>query len=317
MSTGFVRRALAIAALLSFATAGAETPLTGLRLAVTVDDLPANGDLLPGSTRLTIARGVLAALRRNGVPQAYGFANGHDLAREPALREILVEWRAAGYPVGNHGFGHADLHAVALADYVDEIDRMDGLLASILPSQPPAERRVYRYPFLNEGDTLAKRTAVREYLSSRGYRLAHVTTDYYDWAWNAAYNRCRLKTDATSIAWLTAHVREAATGSLRASKAMAHRLFGRDVPQILLVHVGDFDAVTLDDILAEIRAQGATFVPLDEALRDPVFAADPGFPSSIGLTFFEQVAASRGVEIGDLQETPYTLRRLDRICPAS
>lgn len=312
--------AVAVTAVLAYpagAGQGGEPPLSGMRVAVTVDDLPANGALLPGTSRAAIARGVSAALLRNRVPRAFAFANGQDIAADPGLREVLREWAAAGYPVANHGFSHADLNALTADAYVADIEKMDRLLESTLPAAPRAERRVYRYPFLNEGDTLAKRNAVRQYLFSEGYRIAQVTVDYYDWAWNAAYHRCRVQQDGPAIEWLTAHVVESATGSMRAAKAMAARLFGRDIPHVLLVHVGAFDAVTLDAVLQNLRRQGVTFVPLDEALADPAYALNPDHASSIGLTFLEQVAAARVVDISDLQETPYTLERLNGICAAA
>jgi hypothetical protein len=59
-----------------------------MRVAVTVDDLPAHGDLLPGVSRMDLTRGVLKALKDNGLTQVYGFANGLDIGSEPALLRL-------------------------------------------------------------------------------------------------------------------------------------------------------------------------------------------------------------------------------------
>ena len=45
------------------------------KLAITFDDLPLNGELPPGVTRVETARNVIAILKKRHVPPAYGFIN--------------------------------------------------------------------------------------------------------------------------------------------------------------------------------------------------------------------------------------------------
>ena len=49
---------------------------------------------------------------------------------------------------------------------------------------------------------------------------------------------------------------------------VAKRL-GRDIPHILLIHVGAFTALTLDAVLKDWRSRGVEFISLEEALADP------------------------------------------------
>ena len=297
------------------AALGADHALAQMRVAVTVDDLPANGELPPVVSRMDITRGVLRALKGNGLTQVYGFANGLSIDGESDLIDVLKEWLKAGYPVGNHSYSHADLDKVTAPEYIADIERMDVLLKTLSPVSPLIrQRHVYRYPYLDEGDTLEKRDAVRSYLFKNGYRIAEVTVDYYDWAWNAAYTQCLAQHDQKSITWLKAHVVDSAERNLRTSRTLSRQLFGRDIPEILLVHVGAFDAIMLDKILGDFRAHGVKFVTFDEALTDPAYKVNPNFAFKIGLTFLEQVAAARGLDIGDLESTPYTLERLREIC---
>jgi peptidoglycan/xylan/chitin deacetylase (PgdA/CDA1 family) len=293
-------------------------PIGPTRIAITVDDLPAHGELLPDGSRADIARGVLKALKNNGVPQAYAFANGTDIGDEPELIEVPELWLKAGYPVGNHTYSHRNINAVTGEAYIDDISRMDSLIQKLSPISPLVERRrVFRYPFLEEGGTLEKRNAVRKYLSDNQYRIAQVTIDYYDWAWNDAYTRCVAGHDEKSIAWLKLHVVEEADRQVRLSNALARLLFGRDIAQILLLHVGAFDAVMLDSILKDFRTKGATFITLDEALDDPVYQIDPKLQYEGGRSFLNQIIESRAVDTGDLlKESPYTVARLGEVCAA-
>ena len=264
---------------------------------------------------MDIVRGVLSALKNNGIAQAYGFANGRDIAIEPGLTEILKYWLKAGYPLGNHSYNHTDLNKVTVQVYISDIEKMDRLLQTLSNvSDLIGRRRVYRYPFLDEGNTLEKRDAVRAYLFKKDYKIAEVTIDYSDWAWNGAYSRCTSQQDQKSLAWLKAHFVDGAERSLRSSKAIAQLLFGRDIAQILLVHDSAYNAIMLDTVLRELHRQGVKFITVDEALADPVYKMNPNFAYKIGLTFLEQVAASRGVDITELADTPYTIDGLNEIC---
>src|SRR5262249_35371156 len=82
---------------------------TSARVALTFDDLPAHGPLPVGYTRVSIARGILAALRQRHAPPTYGFINAKDLDQHPDDAEVLKLWRDSGHPLGNHTFSHMDL----------------------------------------------------------------------------------------------------------------------------------------------------------------------------------------------------------------
>jgi peptidoglycan-N-acetylglucosamine deacetylase len=307
-----------VVALCGVASASApERPaLEPTRMAVTVDDLPAHGEMPAGISRSDIARGVLRALKNNGIRQAYGFANGTDIADEPGLIDVLKMWLKAGYPVGNHTFSHRNINEITADDYIGDIGRMDRLLQTLSPASPLVDRRrVFRYPFLDEGAALEKRDAVRKYLFDNQYKIAQVTIDFNDWAWNDAYTRCVMQHDQTSITWLKTHMVKDAERSLRVSSAQAKLLFGHDIAHILLLHDGAFEAVMLDTVLKNLHADGVTFITLDEALTDPVYQIDPRYLYEGGRGFLEQLVEARAVNAGgDVGETAYSVARLGEVC---
>lgn len=85
-------------------------------------------------------------------------------------------------------------------------------------------------------------------------------------------------------------------------------------PPYLLIHDGSFDVLTLDAILKQWRKEGVQFVPLDEALADPIYQINPNFAYSDGRNFLEQIADSRHVEIGALDDSLYTIERINGVC---
>jgi len=288
------------------------------RIAVTVDDIPEHGDLTPGLTRMDIARIVLKALKDNHITQAYGFLNGYFMRYDAAEIDIAKAWLRAGYPLGNHTYEHADLERVSARVYIADIEKLDNLLRTLSPPSTLIEpTRAFRYPYLHEGDTLGKRDAVRNYLAKNSYRIAEVTIDYHDWAWTDAYTRCVSEHDAGSIAWLKAHIVDSAERHLRDSQDLAKLLFGRDIVQILLIHVGVFDAIMLDAILSAFRKNGVRFVTLEEALADPAYAINPNHAYTGERTFLEQVAEARNLDISAFTDKQYTEERMNNICKQS
>ena len=293
-----------------------DRPKAPVRVAVTIDDIPDHGDMIPGFTRALISQDIIKALQDNGVVSAYGFTNGTFMEDDPRETSILKEWLAAGYPLGNHTYHHLDLTKVSSRAFIADIAKQDRLLRKLEPLSPLIrERHVFRYPYLDEGNTLAKRDAVRAYLAKHGYRIGEVTTDYFDWAWTDAFARCSRQHNEKQVAWLKEKIIVSADRHLRGSQATAQALFKRDIPQILLIHVGVFDAIMLDRILKHWRAEGVQFISLDEALSDPVYAINPNVVYDDGRDFLAQIAMARKADIDPFVDLRYTIDSLNQLCP--
>ena len=277
-------------------------------LAVTVDDLPAHGPLPPDMQRGPIAEQMLAALQRHGV-RAVGFVNGGQLREHPERADILQRWLQAGFPVGNHTFSHLDINHGTAAEYIADIERNEAVLATVAGGHWP---RLFRYPYLHEGEHAETREAVRRWLAVHSYTIAPVTVTFEDWAWNDTYARCAARRDVGAIAWLKHSFLEAAVSRLTWAHAAAEVTFGRPIRQILLVHVGAFDAVMLEDLLAAYQHAGVTMIDLETALADPVYQINPAEGWQGESTFLPRVARERGVRIPTVPEIP--LETLHTIC---
>jgi peptidoglycan/xylan/chitin deacetylase (PgdA/CDA1 family) len=289
-------------------------PLNGMEVAVTIDDVPAGDRAIDDASLAQINRDLRGALKDNGVPaQAFVTTSGFGL--NPAALEILKDWLKAAFPLGNHTYSHLDLDTVSAAAYIADIDKLDALLLTLAPVSPLIEkRRVFRFPYLSEGEPLAKRDAVRAHLAANGYRIAEVTIDYSDWAWNDVYRRCAAVHDETSMKWLRGNIGYSAARYVRHSRAFARALFSRDIKQILLIHAGALEADTLAATLKGLRAKGVKFISLEEALEDPVYQINPNVAYAGGETFLTQVASTRKINIDRFADHKYTLHLLNRFC---
>ncbi len=248
------------------APAAAQAP----SIAITVDDLPAHGPLPPGVTRLEVAAQLIGALSRAHVPVT-GFVNGAFGADDPDSPRVLAAWKAAGFPLGNHTFSHPHLDAVGAQAFIADIARDEPLLRG----QP----KRLRYPFLEQGRDPAVRDAVRAWLARQNYRIAAVTLSFDDYAYNAPYVRCLAQHDDAAVAALEARYLASARADAERARAITRATLGRDVPHVLLLHIGVLTARMMPRLIAQYRDMGFAFATLDAAQRDPFYAAtDPAKP---------------------------------------
>ena len=241
------------------------------QIAFTWDDLPAHSALPPDETRVEIGRKLIAAMKDAKMPPVYGFVNGVRTEEEPLSTPMLMNWRSAGLLLGNHAWSHMNLNQSPLAAWEEDVLKNEELLRRDMGD---ADWHWFRYPNLGEGDTEEKRLAARRFLAEHGYRIAGVTMSFQDYAYNAPYARCVTKNDTAGIVELETAYLAAADAAIDYSRAMSKTLYGRDIPYVLLMHVGALDARMLPRLLKLYRDRGFTFVRLEDAERDAFYRND-------------------------------------------
>jgi peptidoglycan-N-acetylglucosamine deacetylase len=279
------------------------------KVAITVDDLPVHGDLPSTMTRAEIAKKMIEVFKAKGVPGVYGFVNAKNIGGDQEKADVLATWANSGFPLGNHTFSHIDLNTVSAEAFEEEIAMNEAPLRSFLGT---GDWHWFRYPYLHEGDTLAKRSAVRKYLSDHGYKIAQVTLDFGDYAWNNPYARCVGKQDTPAIEWLKSSYLSTASSDIALDRKLSVMLFGRDIKHVLLLHIGALDSIMLPDLLDLLKKQGFDFVSLEEAEKDPAYQRDPGAALLHGGTFLEQLTEAQHLNYPPHIDRP--IEKLDAIC---
>jgi peptidoglycan/xylan/chitin deacetylase (PgdA/CDA1 family) len=273
-----------------------------LEVAVTVDDLPIHGPAYAGIDRLKIADDLLAAFRAHHLPPVYGFVNGKKVDDDPTTLAILRRWIEAGNPLGNHTYSHASLNDLEVPEYLADLEKGEAILRQLVPDE--ATWKVYRYPYLFEGNTIEKREAVRGYLGAHGYTVAEVTIDGDDWAWNPPFARCQDRRDVLGIFELRRGYVETHVSELRYARELTRRLAGRDVKHVLLLHIGAADAYSIDALLTAYEREGVRWIDLRSALADPFYANDPHLATKAGAAFPYPLAKAKGIDRPPLPARP-------------
>jgi peptidoglycan/xylan/chitin deacetylase (PgdA/CDA1 family) len=278
-------------------------------VAITFDDLPAHGPLPAGTTRVDVARKMLAAFKQANLPEVHGFINAGKLQEHPEDLKVLQLWREAGQPLANHTYEHLSLNNNTASAFEENVEKNEAMLQNLMGKN---DWHWFRYPYLDEGDTLEKRRAVRAYLKTHHYRIAQVTLDFEDYAWNSPYARCADKKDEKAIAWLKKSYLNTATEYIKLGRELSQQIFHRDIKYVLLMHIGAFDAEMLPQFLAQLKQQGFQIITLQQAEADPAYEADPDILMKEGTTLLEQIMEARHLQLPPHAEKP--MKQLQELC---
>ncbi len=279
----------------------AVTSLHAQKLAFTFDDLPAHGDLPPDVTRQQLTDSILATLQREHMPRTWGFINAQSVEDEPETVGVLQAWHDHHQPLGNHTWAHPDLNTLTAEQFLADVDRNEAMLKRF---DHKGDSRWFRYPYLHEGDTVEKHRAVRAGLLARGYKIAEVTMDFEDYLWNDPYARCSAKGDTTALQYLHDSYLATAEQYLDIDRGLSQQVFHRDIPYVLLMHLGAFDAKMLPELIALYRRHGVTFIDMAKALKDKAYRTDPENGDYDGGTYTELLMTARDMDATE-KEKPY------------
>lgn len=261
------------------------------RIALTFDDVPRGRGAFFTPDERTIR--LIAGLHKAGVKQAAFYLVPGQIGHDDGVggEQRIEAYVAAGHVIADHSFTHPHLSELSVADYMANIDKAEAFLKG-----REGRRPWFRYPFLDEGQDPAQRVAGRQVLARHGYRVADVTTGFSDWAWTPAYARCTAKHDRVAVARLEQMYLAAVRQSIAVDRETARRLYGRDIPYVLLMHVSAMSAHMMPQVLRLYRDAGYRFVSLPKAESAPVYRSDIDL-SLAPASSRGELAKARGVKL--------------------
>ena len=272
------------------------------RIAITIDDLPwVSVEGLDAAQLDARHQRLMAALDAAGVPVT-GFVNGDRLeSAGQVLQErlrMLVDWLDRGHALGNHTYGHVDLHAVGLEAYRQAIAEGERELRPLL-AETGTVPRWFRHPYLRAGRSADDRAALQVFLDAHGYRIAPVTIDNSDWIWALAYRRTLDAEPAAGREDTLARLREAYVPYMLAKveyyERQSRELLGREIAQVWLLHANELNAEAFPALVAGVQARGYRVVALEEAMQDPAYARGAeGYDGRSGLSWLHRWAIGEG-----------------------
>src|SRR5215470_14467061 len=267
------------------------------QISITIDDLPASAAIhMSGAEIVDMTAKLLAALKQQQVP-AVGFVNErrlyYNLAQTSDTIKALNLWLDNGFELGNHTFAHTSLNRAGLKGFEDDVIQGEPLLKLLL-AQHGQTLRYFRHPYLDTGRDLQTRREADAFLTQRGYRIAPVTLDGWDWNFAAIYDDARRRGDAALQQQIVTSYLAFHTTVFEFEENLSRSLLGYEPKQVLLLHANTLEADHLADLLDLLKKRGYRFITLENALSDDAYGLPDTWVGEEGRGWIEHWAITRG-----------------------
>lgn len=259
-------------------------------VALTFDDLPALTQLQSQDYVTYANMMLLRGLRRHHLP-AIGFVNEGKIDELERVRQIgiLRMWLAAGMHLGNHTFSHESLNSMTAAAYVADIVRGEQVTRPLLARHHQV-LRWFRHPYLETGSSLAVKQEIESWLAAHGYRIAPVTMENSDWLFSEPYDDAIVRHNDVLVAHIKASYLDYTARMITWHREAAHRLFGRNMSYVMLLHATRLNADCIDDFAALLRKNRLHAVTLGKAMKDPAYRIPDTYSGKAGIGWLERWA---------------------------
>jgi len=264
-------------------------------VAITIDDLPAASNSMSAATIHEMTARLLGTLRAQRVP-VVGFVNENRLYRFGEVDErikALAMWLDYGFELGNHTFSHASLNRVGLPAWEDEVVAGENVTRLLLTDHQ-MKLRYFRHPYLHVGRDLETRRRAEAFLTARGYHIAPVTLDAWDWMYAGVYEDAKKRGDAALQDQLATSYLAFSDEVFAYSEKLSKQIMGYEPAQILLLHANQLEADHIGELLEVMRKRGYHFVTLEDALGDPAYSLPDTYVSEDGAGWLDHWAITQG-----------------------
>jgi peptidoglycan-N-acetylglucosamine deacetylase len=274
----------------------AQAPKLDRQVAVTIDDLPSGmADKLPAADITALTTKLLTTLRDQKVP-VVGFVNEKKLYKPGQVDErihALQMWLDYGFELGNHTFSHMSLNQVELRDWEDDVVQGESVTRMLL-AQHKMKLRYFRHPFLDSGRDLETRRKAEEFLTQRGYRIAPITLDGWDWMFAGLYEDAKKRNDADLQQKIVKEYLAYHDAVFAFTEQQSVKVVGYEPRQILLLHASNLEADHIGELLDVLRKRGYRFIPLGDALSDAAYSMSNTYVGEEGSGWIDQLAITQG-----------------------
>jgi len=274
----------------------AQTTKIDRQVAVTIDDLPAGmADRLPAADITALTTKLLTTLRDQKIA-VVGFVNEKKLYKPgevDARINVLKMWLDYGFELGNHTFSHASLNQIELKDWEDEVVQGESVTRMLL-AQHKMKLRYFRHPYLDTGRDLATRRKAEEFLTQRGYRIAPITLDGWDWMFAGLYEDAKKRNDTALQQQIVKEYLAHHDASIAFAEQLSTKVIGYEPKQILLLHASNLEADHIGELLDLLRKRGYRFITLEDALSDQAYSLPDTYVGEEGTGWIEHWAITQG-----------------------
>ncbi|WP_396590308.1 polysaccharide deacetylase family protein [Allomuricauda sp. R78024] len=215
---------------------------------------------------------LLNKLKENHV-QSILFVAGYNKLDERG-KYVIQSWNDNGHLIANHTMNHPNYNSEKWTSerFMGEFLSNDSLI-----SRYSNYTKLFRFPYLKEGNNPEKIKSFRTFMKDMGYRNGHVTIDASDWYIDqrlVARLKKEPKADLTDFRdFYLEHIWDRA----QFYEKLSYELNNRHIKHTLLLHHNLAAALFINDLIQMFKDKGWVIVSAKEAYADPIYAETPDY----------------------------------------
>jgi hypothetical protein len=188
-------------------------------------------------------------------------------------KALLQSWDDRDHLIANHTYSHRNYNDIPVDAFQEDVIEVESLLLPLKNF-----RKLFRFPYLKEGDTIDRRDQMRSFLKEKGYHHGHVTVDASDWYVEERmlkFLKENPKADERDLdrykKFYLNHIWERA----QYYDGLSKKVFGRSIKHTLLIHHNLLNALFLRDLMKMFEDKGWKLISAKDAFEDPLFVYQP------------------------------------------
>jgi len=209
-------------------------------------------------------------LKDNNI-KAVWYVKGKSVDNEKG-KVLLKQWNDDGHILANHTYSHLNYNdsSMTCLNYIQEIYRCDSIIHDY-----KNYKKIFRFPFLKGGNTVAKRDSIITFLNKNGYKQGWVTIDASDWYINMRLIRRLKQNPEADISgfrdYYINHILNRAQYYNNLSKEINHK----QISHTVLLHFNLTSALFLNDLIQKFKTEGWIIDNYSDAIKDSVYLKQP------------------------------------------
>lgn len=189
-------------------------------------------------------------------------------------KKLLNSWNNHGHIIANHTYSHQNYNKpdVSTDEFINDFIKNDTLIHSF-----SNYRKLFRFPYLKEGNTKEKVDTFRSFLKNQNYRNGYVTIDASDWYINSRLIKRLKENPKADISdfrnFYLNHIWERA----QFYEKLSVKLNNKHINHSLLLHHNLAAALFIDDLIDMFKSKGWKIISAYETYKDPIYLSEPEY----------------------------------------
>lgn len=205
-------------------------------------------------------------LKDNNI-QAVWFVAGKGMDSNEG-KELLKKWDDDGHIIANHTYSHFNFNdsLMTCRTFIKDIQKCDSLISNY-----ENYRKIFRYPYLNGGNTISKRDSLNEFLIKNNYKQGWVTIDNTEWYINMRLmQRLKQNPDADISGFRDYYINHIFERAQHYNN-LSTQINQRQIKHTLLLHFNLTSALFLNDLIKKFKKEGWIIDDYNEVFKDPIY----------------------------------------------